>query len=102
MEIKTTDQHTQEFEKDFGEDDDGRPMIGMLRFQHRTVVSDEDLRPQIVETRSSWYNCYRHPEEGSSLETALRKEFFDGKRLPILSGIRSISDDGREIEFCWR
>jgi len=101
MNLKITKRRTQEFEKDLGDDDTGRPMITMLRFRHWTITSDEDLRPHITDGACSWYNCTMRPTKESALDTALR-QLGKWDRLPGLSGIRSVSDDGREIEFCWR
>lgn len=101
MKLEITSRKTKEFEKDLGEDDSGRPMITTLRFRHWTVRSDEDLRPHITEGQVSWYNCQMRPAKGSRLEDALRV-LGGWDRLPGLSGIRSVSDDGLEMEFCWR
>jgi hypothetical protein len=97
MNIQITNRRTQESEKEF--DEPGR--ISIIRFYHWTVTSDEDLRPHIYERDVSWYNCRKQPVKESPLEEALRGLFGSG-RIPGLSGIRSVSEDGRTMEFCWR
>jgi hypothetical protein len=100
MELKITHRKTQTFEKDLGEDDRGRSMVVNLNFRHWTIDCGQDVRPMLLERSFSWYNCHILPVEGSDLEATLAE--MTGGKLPGLHGIRKVSDDGHEIEFCWR
>lgn len=99
MKTEITEKRTESFEKDYG-DEDGRPLIGEIHFRHWTVTSDEDMRPHLEEKSISWYNCRTRVTKESPLEESLAGHL--GGRFPLLSGVRRVSDDGREIEFCWR
>jgi hypothetical protein len=107
MELRELDHSTTTYEKDLGEDEQGRPMIVDLTFHTLTFESDIDLSEQVTDPRAgSWYSCHQNVIEGSELEKVLADRFgwtYKGeRRLPGLNGIRSLSDDGKTLVWCWR
>jgi hypothetical protein len=106
MQLELTKETRAVFEKDLGEDETGRPMIIDLVFRHETYESDVDIRPYLRETRGSWYSCSLKIEKDSPLMTAMQDRFLEKSwlqgKIPMLSGVRWVSDNGKSFMFCWR
>lgn len=100
LELTIKEESFTEYEKDLGDDDEGRPMVVFRRVDHAVIECSEDVSRQVIDRRCGWFDTHLDCWPDSELDERLYELLSLSKWS--MFGISSVSEDGKTLTVSWR